>query len=232
MTKALTVRDEYPLVADPGNFAEVVALNLDGETLTPFELERIRVPAGGGQAWELPDGEPAKTVEGIILHQRIIRSYWSSTIEDSGGGSPPDCSSADGKVGIGEPGGVCATCPMAQFGSNGYAQACKQIRVIFLARPGEMLPTVIMVPPSSIGNTKKYLLSLASKSRPYTGVVTRFGLEKAQSKGGIGFSRIVPEMARVLEPEEAKAVRELASSLRDVFAAPIALSVEDVADDD
>lgn len=231
MTKALTIRESYPLIADPESFTAVVALNLEGETLTPFELDRLRVPAGGSLAWDV-DGSPEKTIEGIILHQRIIRSYWAESFDHSGGGSPPDCSSPDGRIGIGEPGGDCAACPMAQFGSQGYAQACKQIRVLFLARPGEMLPTVIMVPPSSLQATKKYLLSLASKGRPYTAVVTSLALEKAQSKSGITYSRIVPSMARALEPDEAGAVRNLTESLRDVFGAPLSVSYEDVIEAD
>lgn len=92
---------------------------------------------------------------------------------------------------------------------------------MFIVRPGENLPTVLMVPPSSLATTKKYLLGLASKGRPYTGVVTKLELEKAQSKSGIAYSRVKPSIARTLEPDEAAAVRDLAISLKDVFAAPV-----------
>jgi hypothetical protein len=35
-------------------------------------------------------------LEGIVILQRSVRSWWKEDIEEKGGGSPPDCSSQDG----------------------------------------------------------------------------------------------------------------------------------------
>lgn len=207
----------YPVLAESGEAVELIELNFGSSEISEFDLDRIKVPAGGSTAWEVPtlDGyESEKTVEGIIVFQRNSRTYWASTFEDSGGGTAPDCTSRDGIIGEGlygvgseeNPKGSCRTCPMSQWGSarDGYGQACSANIVLFVVREGELLPTMIIVPPSSIKPIRQYLLRLTSKNVPYYKAITKFELEKATSNSGITYSRIKPSLVEVLAAPEAE----------------------------
>lgn len=208
-----------------GSIAQIMRDNLGGEQLTPFDLERVKVPAGGGMYWsiatpEKPNGAPVDEFSGVIVYQRLGRQYWSVSMEDGGGGTPPDCSSEDGVTGSGNPGGSCHECPMAQWGSapkGGRGQACKTARLLFVVSPDSFLPRVVVVPPSSLQGVKKYMTRLASLGRPYWSVVTRFRLERATNAQNIAYARIVPELGQVIDPELVARVREYAAELRPVF---------------
>lgn len=214
------VESAYPVLA--GDVGEVLATmreNLGNEQITPFDLDRVTVPAGGQLAWTVPgvEGEEiVKELEGVILHQQLVRSYWKNSIDEGGGGNPPDCYSPDSIKGIGDPGFECATCPFAQFGSDDRerGQACKQMRMIALLRPGMFLPTIVVVPPSSLKNTKQYLFRLAAKNTPVWGVVTKLTLEQDKNVDGIKFSRIKPEVVRVLNAEERQAMQAFVATIK------------------
>jgi len=63
--------------------------NMGGDTLSPFDLDRIKIPAGGSTVWELPsiDGtEAAKDFSGVVIEQQIQRVYWP----DRGENKDPD----------------------------------------------------------------------------------------------------------------------------------------------
>jgi len=224
-SKALAkVGDTEFAVLKAGSAGEVQALireNIGAGGLAPTDLERIVIPAGGGTAWNI------KTLEGdvnvdhfdaVILYWKDVRLYWAS--EFTGAGSPPDCLSNDGLTGRGNPGGVCARCPNAQFGSaaNGVGQACKQCRQLFVLLPDDRLPRLLSVPPTSLKPVRQYFLRLASAGRPYHSVVTRFGLEVAQSSGGFRYSRIVPSVAATLPPEQAEFFAKMSRALAPALA--------------
>jgi hypothetical protein len=109
-TKEIAIREasSYAIMSvDPREMSEALAVNAGGQKINPFDLDVVKVPSGGMTAWTIPDiteGEIiSKTLEGIVLLQRTIRSYWKEDIEAKGGGSPPDCSSQDGIWGRGAP---------------------------------------------------------------------------------------------------------------------------------
>jgi len=114
--------------------------------------------------------------------------------------------SRDGIVGVGDPGGLCHTCPFAKFGStskgSGKGQACKQIRQLLLLQEDQILPSLITVPPSSLGPVRQYFIALLSRLIPHWGVVTKISLEKATNDAGIAYARMVFTAGRVLSPEE------------------------------
>jgi hypothetical protein len=182
------------------NIGAIIAENAGKAGITPGDLERVRVPAGGATSWTIStlQGETeAKTVDGIVVEFRDVRAYWSKPF-DEGGGAPPDCSSADGETGVGTPGGACATCPLASWGSAGKGrkgQACRSMRLIATLMPGELLPRVIVVPPSSLGTIRKFFNRLSSQALRYCDVVTSFALERTKNDAGISYSRILPTMA-------------------------------------
>lgn len=227
-TEALSTTTKGGILAlrgDAATLVQTVRENVGNETLSSFDLDRIKVPAGGGTFWsvptmENPDGEPQKSVAGVIVYTTVQRAYWATPFGDSGGGTPPDCFSTDTLIGIGTPGGPCAHCAFAQFGSDagGIGQACKQFRTVFLLREQGALPAVIVVPPGSLKNLKRYLLSLASNGLPYWSVVTEFALVQAKSKGGVTYSQVSPKMARRLDEGEVASARAYSETIRPLVA--------------
>ena len=207
-------------ITDTRGIATIIRDNVG--TITAADLDRVRVPAGGGLAWEIPslDGvEQEKEICGVIVEQREVRAYWAS--EFTGGNAPPDCASPDGEIGYGNPGGACATCPMAAFGTarggEGKGQACRLMRLMFLLRPESLLPMVLVVPPSSLRAVRQYMLRLASGATAYHQVVTGFGLEKTKSETGIVYSRIVPTLKERLSADEAARIAAYREALLPVF---------------
>lgn len=202
-------KKEESAVAEYGsaaNLSEILAEELDG--LTP-SFERIKIPAGGGLAYEVPGDDPdspdsVKEFKAVILYHHPINCYYKE--EYTGGNNPPDCGSMDGKLGIDAETGECKNCAECEFnkfgsGKNG-AKACKQKRRIYLLREGEALPTILSLPTGSLGEFSKYVMRLLSKGRKTNGVVTKFTLKKAQNSGGINYSQAVFAVDRELTSEE------------------------------
>ncbi len=211
------------LVSSENEVRDIIKANLGGGFgVSVFDLDRVKVPLGGGTNWQVPTLEgpqSAESFEGIILYYKDQRSFWESTIDKSGGGMPPDCVSADGVMGKGEPGIECANCPNSEWGSSGEnrrGQACRTVRMIFLCRPEEIIPCVISIPPSSLRQIKSYFLRLASARIPYYGVVTKFMLQPAKMSG-YDVSQIVPVVEQRLEPQEIERAKKLSKELMHVF---------------
>jgi hypothetical protein len=223
---ALAKVDNYlALQADGGDVAEILKGNLGGTTLTPFDLDRVTVPTGGGQTWEITDldeGSVAvKALTGIILHAAPARSYWATGLDEGGAPQPPDCISYDLVRGIGNPGGDCGTCQFNEWNSDpkgARGKACGERRFLFMLRPDSYLPLVVQVPPSSIKAVNQYFLRLAGKGTPYHAVVTSLGLEKTtQAGGGLAYSRVVPSLAGRLSPQDMAKVKSIADALKPMF---------------
>lgn len=205
---------------------DIVNINMGGGGVDPSMLDRVKVPSGGGLAWEVPtlDGgsDPKKELVGVIVGVQNIRSYYST--EYTGGNEPPDCASRDGIYG--EPasdaaegfGGNCAKCPMSQWGTgkNG-GQACSQRKLLLLLQEDSMLPLVVNVPPSSLRELDKFLLRLTAKKLPFFKAVVSLKLVKEKSAGGIDYARIAPGFVRQLDEVEAKSAQAMYASLRSVF---------------
>lgn len=216
--------ERFPALAGGGEVAKALADNMGGEEVTVFDLDRVRIPGSGGTVWEVPDGDGGTTAEkfidGVIVFTKIGRSFWATDFENSGGGSPPDCSSPDGRTGVGNPGGNCKTCAKAVFGSDegGRAQACKQQRFVFLLRAGANLPTVLVLPPTSLKPMKQWLFQISGKGKRYWEFLTRFELVKRSNKGGIQYAEVKPTVVRELTPEELTSVRAFAERTAETFA--------------
>ena len=223
MSNALTVIENYAVMKSGSALGAAVSANLGDGGISPFELDRVRVPAGGGTLWTVPtlDGEKEeKSIEGVIVHWRAPRAYWRESFDETGGGTPPDCSSDDGVTGVGDPGGSCSVCPLARYGSaaKGRGQACRQMKLLFIVREGDGLPIVVVVPPSSLRAVGSYFLRLAGQQMKYHQVVTRLTLEKTKNKDGIAYSQVAAGRVAVLSPEEAAAIEQYAKGLAPLFA--------------
>ena len=210
----------YPALMDGG--AKTIALlreYLDGEIIGLGNLDRVKMPAGGGTRWEVPTlegSEMADSVDGVIIHTRLARAYWEQDYQ--GGSEPPECSSQDGRHGqptdaeawlppaeaLDDRRFNCVTCANSQWGSakTGRGQACKLTRLLFVLTSESTLPVVISLPPSSTAVARQYLLRLAARSTRITDVITSVGLERVKGDG-------VPDYSRaVLRASTAKALSE------------------------
>lgn len=207
---------------------DIVKANLGVGGINEWQLDRIKIPAGGAQQWTIQTLEGEDTVKqlnGIIIAWKDQRTYWKESYSDSGGGAEPDCSSPDAIQGYGDPGVKCAECPNSQWGSgpNGIGQACKLTRSLYFLRQGSMLPDVVVLSPTSIPPIQKYFQRLAAQAVPFYGVITTLGLERAKSKAGnIAYSKVVPTVAEVLSLEEQQSIRAYAEAVAPIVStAPV-----------
>jgi hypothetical protein len=212
---------------DPSDLAEVMRENFGGRGINWLQLERIKVPAGGGIAWEVETDEgndAIKELDGIILIRRDQRTYFKDAF-GSGDKGPPDCYSTDLERGIGDPGGPCASCPFAQFGSArrpdgsaGNGQACRQQNVLFFLRPDSLIPSVVMVPPSSLRTMGNHMRRLASQGLPYFKALTRLTLVKATSGDGITYAQIEARKIDAVPDDLLQRVQAMRKSLNGIKA--------------
>ena len=198
------VKKENQFVAN----AEAMDLQEEMQGLN-VTFDRIKVPSGGGLAFEVPGENPdepdlQKEFSAVILYHHPILSYYKEKY--TGGSEAPDCSSMDGINGVDRESGElksCKDCPLNQFGTgeNG-GKACKTKRRIFILRAGEAFPTLLTLPTASISDYSKYIMRLLSKGKKSNQVVTKFGLKKDSNKTGITFSKVTLAYERDLtEPE-------------------------------
>jgi hypothetical protein len=181
--------------------------------LVENDLELIKIPSGGGRAWDLPKGLSAPTFDGVLLGIQNSRAYWPNTY--SGGGTPADCSSRDGITGRGRPGGECKWCELSQWGSgrNGVGTACNPRKTLYILRPVDSLPVRLSLPVTSFTPLRKYQVSLLNQRVRPSAVATRFGLAVAQSKSNIKYSQATFAVAGALDPETALRAKAYAGIL-------------------
>lgn len=181
-------------------------------------FDRVKIPAGGATSYELPgddadESETVKEFSAVILYHHPILQYYREKY--TGGSNPPDCGSFDGVTGEGDPGGVCAKCPLNQFGSGeNNAKACKTRRRVFLLREGELFPLILSLPTGSMREFSRYIKRLLSKGKKSNMVVTRFSLKKATNSSGIAYSQAQFAIDRPLTSEEQILINKLTEQVK------------------
>ena len=187
-----------------------------------FSFDRVKLPAGGGTAFEIPsagsdESEMAKDVTGVIVYNHPSYAFYKDRY--SGGSNPPDCGSFDGVLGIGTPGGNCASCPYNKFGSGeGQSKLCKNKRMLYILREGELFPITLSLPTGSLKSFTNYVKSQLSRGRKLNRVVTKITLKKATNASGIAFSQAVFTFDRMLSPEERTAVADVTETVKSYVA--------------
>lgn len=229
-------------VSDLGELREVMQENM-GEGI-PFKFERVKMPAGGSLAWQIPSedgGKPkiSESIEGVVIDHHAINAYWKKKY--TGEKNPPDCASADAITGIDQEGKPhsCLICPMNQFGSappdedgnESKGKACKNIRRVYLIREGEIFPVLVALPPGSLENFNDYIRRLTGKVKRLTAVKTKITLDEAVNSGGIKFSKAVFVREGDLDKESAKDMSELARYMKP-FLRQIGITEDDYATGD
>lgn len=189
---------------------------LDG--LGSINFEKIKIPSGGGSAFEVPTDDPespdpAKAINGVIvLHQPCnvyFRNKFGETDEKM-----PDCSSPDSKTGYMRDSGTekaCASCKFNQFGSGegGSGKACQNRIDLYILMDGNDFPVVLSLPATSIKAFKTYLTGLVLHKQPLRRVKTQITLKKATSSQGITYSTCAFKKLGAIEPEEMETVEQL-----------------------
>lgn len=207
-----------PDAVTSGDFSqEELAQDMDGLSIG---FRRIKIPSGGQLQYEIPTGDPdnpnySKVLEGVIVHSHNSNAYWPEGHEYDES-TPPQCQSMDGKLGVGCPGGLCASCGHNVFGSgsNGKGKACKNMRVIYLLQSGDIMPIQISLPPTSIRPYADFLnASFFSRHRGVCGSVVQIGLKK-MSNGKDDYSVAVFKRLYDFAGEELARVRAYADSFR------------------
>jgi hypothetical protein len=215
---ALATKEEanFLIMENPGGAIEALKANLEGEQLSPMDLDTVTVPAGGVTQWTIPGldkDEHSDAIVGVIIALQNCRAYWDHEYGD--GDSVPNCVSEDGRVGVGNPGGNCSVCPFS--GGNG----CRERKRLFVLRPEMAIPLMVSLPYKSIGPAQKYLLRLGSFSLKYQGVVTQIILEKDKNKDGKPYSKAKFSMVGKLAPAQAKAMEDYAKGLGPLLRRPV-----------
>ena len=169
----------------------------------------MKSPSGGSTVFEVPGlagTEAEKELTGIILDYTTPRAYWDTP--DPVEGTPPVCMSQNSIISC--DGKACAHCPYNDFGSrdgDSNAKACKESVLLFLLRPGSIIPLLVRVPVTSKPRFLKYATRLLSTLTPVSSVVTKITLEKATSKQGKPYALFNFQTTAVLPPEEAEKAR-------------------------
>jgi len=171
------------------------------------------------QMFKMPDGENVKSFKGVILDLNRANAFWKESFSESGGGTPPDCSSIDGihadlnmEGACPSPTGKCGhgkdpECPHNKFGSDGRGKKCKNLKRVHILIDDQLLPMRLTLPPTSIKSIDLYVSLLMSQKLPMQLIETEFSLKESSNKEGISFSEAV--FKNINRITDAKRVEEL-----------------------
>lgn len=173
-----------------------------------FDFGEVGGGPGGGQM--------EASCEVIVLDHYPVNAYWILDFSESGGGTPPDCLSLDDYEGINRnctchpPRQLCATCPHNQWQTdeqgNVYKECNNRYR-LFVLYPGQILPVMIDVGPTSRRPIQRFFTGAMSSQHPYLTYVTRLELE--EGRGTFKHSILRPGIGRQLQYVEYAAARRL-----------------------
>ncbi len=221
MKNEVALREQFNFPVLSTDMQEAIAEEMEG---LQMEFDRVKIPSGGGIAFEVPGEDPdspdiVKELKGVIVDQYPVNAYWEDKF--NGEKATPLCSSMDGKIGITNTGTTrpCATCHLNQFGSgdNGKGKACKNMHRIYLLREGDAFPVLLTLPPTSKkpfgGFMAKRLLGKGLRSSQ---VVTKVTLKKEKNGDGIEYAQAVFAVDSVLSPEQQATASEYAKSIKGI----------------
>lgn len=207
-----------PAMVESDFTAEELAEDMDGMQMS---FQRVKIPSGGMLQFELPSDDPdnpdyEKNLEGVILFNHSNNAYWAEGNEYDDN-TAPLCSSVDGKTGIGEPGGLCASCALNQYGTapEGNGKACKNMRILYLLRSGDYMPLQVTLPPTSLRPFKDFInQSFMLRRRATYGSVVQIGLKKANN-GSNDYSVATFRRLYDFEGEELAQIRTYANGFKE-----------------
>jgi hypothetical protein len=182
--------------------------------------------------FEMPDGSFQKELTGHIIYYTNSNAYYSAAFGE--GENPiPDCFSSDG---IAPDGGThqqarfCRECVLNQFGSanDGKGKSCSNTIRLYLLLDGDILPTLVKAPPSSLGkkdSLMRWLTSapnIASKAgvgTAYQPIKVKCKLVRKDFESGFSASILCLETIRVLninDPADMAEIHKLGRIASDI----------------
>ncbi len=213
---------EFPMISsDNSSVLEAMANNLESEEISKREMFTvIPNPKGGEEEWVIktPMGKMTFDIlEGIILHIGNERTYYKEAY-GVGEIQPPICSSANGVIGVGEPGGKCVKCEYSQFGPNNEKPICDQKKPMYLLIPeiNPVLPVVLNVTGPSFPSLKTFNISLMQFGVNVFDVKVELSLKAGKTKNKMPSSILQIETLsniRINDPENYAKLVEYRKSL-------------------
>lgn len=226
-------KDLFPVLqSDTMEVAELLEENLAGVGIDRFELERIKVGAGGVPGYSIvPPEEGAeqgfeREFEALVVHTHSCRTYFAKSFDDTSDedGGHPDCQSNDAVTGVGDIGeghGVrdCETCPMNQWGSEtkrNHGKACREQKAIYLYRTGaeSVFPSLLLVPPSSLKSWRSYTVGLVGKGIRLSQAVHLFYTKPDKSSAGKDYTKVAVRFRRKMDDSERESLVVLGDSIK------------------
>jgi len=212
-------KEKYPFeVCNYKEVSEIAAVELAG--INNIRYDQIKMPAGGGMAFELPGETPespriAKEIIGVIAYHYPQNAYWVAPY--TGNGTMPDCFSKDGIYGEDRNGTryECAVCKYNQYGSRNAGKACKNMHQLFIIESGAGLPLVLNVPPSSAIRWDNFRTKIVFNERLWLSqCLVKIGLKKAKNRDLIEYSELTFEKIRQLDTDTWKVIIDMASAIK------------------
>jgi hypothetical protein len=203
----------------------------DDEAMSVTNLTMVKIPSGTSAPMfsfkENGEDKGEKKLTGVVVAWQDRRNYWESEEVTN---EAPDCSSRDGKIGLGvfgvnspdNPSGACGTCPMSQWndgpiGTDGKAKRipppCKPQQAILLMVEGEAFPWYIQVPRTSMKNFKNYRAEVFKKLKGVAQVLTELTLKKVRGEGVPDYYLIEFKMTDDLGKAAKKAALEVGQAM-------------------
>jgi hypothetical protein len=202
-----------------------------------YQLPKIKVPPGGITAFTVEGGltgeENLKEIECVISATRpSMRSWYRQN--DGPLGTAPDCSSIDGRTGIGNnietgsPDGEgvhqCIACPWSKPGSDrkgGKRSDCKEFSEVYCFVGSNRMPNLLKIPISSKKAFTTYMMTLVNAGHRIDSVVTKLMLKKTQNKAGQTYSEIAFAFVRPLDQAELAAAATVSQVISSAIASAI-----------
>ncbi len=186
-----------------------------------LSFPRIKIPGGGNLQFEIPGDDPenpdyTRYIEGVILYNHDTCAYWPEGAEYDENVTPL-CSSVDGKVGHGAPGGVCAACALNQYGSDpkGKGKACKNMRNLYILQSGGYMPILLSLPPTSLRPYSDFITTaFAARRRPIYAGVVQIGLKRADNGSNV-YSVATFRLLQRFEGDELLQIKQYADGFRE-----------------
>lgn len=211
---------QFPALTD--DMREAIAEEMDGLN---FEFDKIKIPSGGGIAFEIPSDNPDEPDIEKALVGIIVDHYPANVLFDGkydGEKKIPICSSIGGKVGTVLATGEqkpCNSCYNNEYGSaeDGRGKACKNGHNVYLLREGELYPVLLTLPPTSLKPFNAYMTKrVIGKGLLSSSVLTKITLRKEKSADGIDYAQAQFAVERILTEEEKAISKDYARNIKEI----------------
>lgn len=192
-TKELSlVIDNYPMLMESASdVMETLQANFEGEKVSKRDVFKEIPNTKGEDYWTVttPDGKNTyEELTGVILFVGNERAMFEG--EYGKGSNIPLCTSTDGVMGDGYPGGSCMDCEMQEFGPNSERPKCTQKKPIYAIIPeiNPVLPVVLNITGPSFPSLKKFRAFTAQYGIQFWDLEVKFTLTSGKTKNNMDSS--------------------------------------------